>query len=68
MAREKAWIEAGRVWLQYRDGFAAGCLLNDAADTAEAASLRGEGKVRLQLESSGQVGNRSYNYQQLIIH
>ena len=47
-------MDSGRVWLQYRDGFAAGRILKDAHD-ANDANDAGEGKVRLQLESSGQV-------------
>ena len=49
LAREKAWIEAGRVWLHYREGFAAASLLNGTDHPA------GEGKVRVKLESSGEL-------------
>ena len=41
LAREKAWMDAGRVWLQYRDGFAAGRILNDANDADSAFRTEG---------------------------
>lgn len=43
LAREKAFIEANRVWLQHHDGFTAATLLPGEGD--------GDGKVRLQLDN-----------------
>ena len=46
MENEKAFLEADRVWLVHRDGFAAAGLLKDEA---------GEGMVRVQLDYNGDI-------------
>ena len=46
LENEKAFLEADRVWLIHRDGFAAAGLLKDKA---------GEGMVRVQLDSNGDI-------------
>jgi hypothetical protein len=43
---ERAFLEADRVWLVHRDGFAAAGLLKDKAE---------EGKVRVQLDFNGEI-------------
>ena len=46
LENEKAFLEADRVWLVHRDGFAAAGLLKDEA---------GEGMVRVQLDYNGDI-------------
>ena len=48
LENEKAFLEADRVWLVHRDGFAAAGLLKDEA---------GEGMVRVQLDYNGDIFN-----------
>ena len=53
LENEKAFLEADRVWLVHRDGFAAAGLLKDKAD---------EGMVRVQLDYNGDIFDVSYDY------
>ena len=53
MENEKAFLEADRVWLVHRDGFAAAGLLKDNA--AGAAKDQREGMVRVQLDYNGDI-------------
>ena len=46
LENEKAFLEADRVWLIHRDGFAAAGLLKDKSE---------EGMVRVQLDSNGDI-------------
>ena len=48
LSREKAWIDAGRVWLHHRDGFAGASLVKGGAGDEE-------GRVRVRLDAGGQV-------------
>ena len=48
LASEKAFLEAERVWLVHRDGFAPAGLLKDDNDSAE-------GKVKVQLDCNGDI-------------
>lgn len=48
LASEKAFLEAERVWLVHKDGFAAAGLLKDDGDVPE-------GKVRVQLDYNGDI-------------
>ena len=54
MGREKAWIESGRVWLHYRDGFAAASLVGDDG-SGKKNDRAGDSRVQLKIEKSGQV-------------
>lgn len=51
LENEKAFLEADRVWLVHRDGFAAAGLLKDKAE---------EGMVRVQLDYNGDIFDVSY--------
>ena len=54
MASEKAFLEAERVWLVHKEGFAAaGLLKND--DDNESGATPGEGKVSVQLDYNGDI-------------
>ena len=53
MENEKAFLEADRVWLVHRDGFAAAGLLKDKAE---------EGMVRVQLDYNGDIFDVSYDH------
>ena len=62
MASEKAFLEAERVWLVHRDGFAPAGLLKDQETTAAASSTSSssedaspEGKVKVQLDCNGDI-------------
>ena len=51
LENEKAFLEADRVWLVHRDGFAAAGPLKDKAE---------EGMVRVQLDYNGDIFDVSY--------
>ena len=57
LASEKAFLEAERVWLVHRDGFAPAGLLKDGATSAAvtAADSDGINKVKVQLDCNGEV-------------
>ena len=61
LASEKAFLEAERVWLVHRDGFASAGLLkteqnSNAADGKEGLDeVLDDGKVRVQLDYNGEI-------------
>ena len=55
LASEKAFLEAERVWLVHKEGFAAAGLLKDDSDDKDAAGETPEGKVRVQLDYNGDI-------------
>ena len=64
LENEKAFLEADRVWLIHRDGFAAAGLLKDEAkgtnddnnvDGEGGEGRPAEGMVRVQLDSNGDI-------------
>lgn len=56
LASEKAFLEAERVWLVHRDGFApAGLLKDGAASSVPTEDSDGVNKVKVQLDCNGEV-------------
>ena len=53
IGERKGLLEADRVWLVHRDGFAAAGLLKDKAE---------EGMVRVQLDYNGDIFDVSYDH------
>ncbi len=54
LASERAFLEAERVWLVHKDGFAGAGLLSNK-DDGVAPSEEEEGRVRVQLDYNGDV-------------
>ena len=53
LASEKAFLEAERVWLVHKDGFAGAGLLKDKKESGSGEEE--EGKVKVQLDYNGDV-------------
>ncbi len=53
LASEKAFLEAERVWLVHKDGFAGAGLLTSANGASEGEDE--EGKVKVQLDYNGDI-------------
>ena len=55
MASEKAFLEAERVWLVHRDGFASAGLLKKSKNNDGNEEEASDGKVRVQLDYNGDI-------------
>ena len=62
LASEKAFLEAERVWLVHKDGFAAAGLLKEKeGNDGDESNALAEGKVRVQLDYNGDILQVSFN-------
>ena len=55
LASERAFLEAERVWLVHKDGFAGAGLLSNKDDGVAPSEEEEEGRVRVQLDYNGDV-------------